>query len=185
MLAKIALHNRTDAELTIEEISKVAQDIFGDDCKSYTAESMLMNARIQLDSYKGRKRLRRENPSNPRKLTPGEKLLCKRHCWNRMHADKDCYSRKETSKVPTPENKPFGTKNRPNTATGKESTCRFCNQNWQPGHQCKEYVEQKRNKTVLSVKVQNDEASKNDKESTRDTEPQTEVENGIRDCYIW
>jgi hypothetical protein len=56
MLAKIALHNRPDAELTIEEISKIAQEIFGDDCKSYTAEAMLMNAGIHLDSYQGKKR---------------------------------------------------------------------------------------------------------------------------------
>lgn len=34
MLAKIALNNRSNAELTIDEMSKVAQDIFGDDCKS-------------------------------------------------------------------------------------------------------------------------------------------------------
>lgn len=60
MLAKIALNNRSNAELTIDEMSKVAQGIFGDDCKSQTAETMLMNAGIHMDSYQGRKRLRRK-----------------------------------------------------------------------------------------------------------------------------
>ncbi|RCH88427.1 hypothetical protein CU097_007686 [Rhizopus azygosporus] len=101
-----------------------------------------------------------------------------------MHADKDCYSRKETSKVSTPENKFFGTKNRPNTATVKENICRFCDQNWQPGYQCKEYVDQKRNKTILSVKAKKDETPKVDKESSCDTESQKEVEESIRDLML-
>lgn len=43
MRPKLTLYNRPDAELTIQKISKLVQDVLEDNYKNYTAETILLD----------------------------------------------------------------------------------------------------------------------------------------------
>ncbi|KAG1450460.1 hypothetical protein G6F55_009674 [Rhizopus delemar] len=205
---RIALYGKNEShdDLTIEEVAKVARDILGDSYRSYAAEAALVNAGLNLASGSGSslgygRKKQRMNNGNPLAVMSSrdprmrDRIFCKKHGWNKTHDTQSCFSKKEKEKEANYglSNKFFGQKNKPNPATNEKKDCLYCKKPWSPGHKCKEYFEQKRNATILSVKINNDEKPTNERAqnkkiesspSDKDDENENDLENGIKDIMM-
>lgn len=184
--------NKDEADLTIEQIAKVARDILGDNERCYAASSMLQNAGFKVTSSHGgiKKKPRHQVPVINQVHHPVHanlrfkgKFYCKKHGWNRTHREQECYSKQtgdqgaKSHEINGLSNKFFGTNNQPRAATGETKKCTYCLKDWMPGHRCKEYLERK-DKKVLSITVNKEIPKENDKGASK------EIEEGIRDMMM-
>ncbi|KAG1182786.1 hypothetical protein G6F36_008927 [Rhizopus arrhizus] len=159
----IALYgkNESHGDLTIEDVAKVARDILGDNYRSYAAEATLVNAGLNLTSGSG----------SAETLASMIKHFVKNMVGTR----------------PTV----FGQKNKPRSALDEKKDCLYCKKPWRPGHKCKEYFEQKKNMSILSVKTNSDQQPTNERAHNQknDSSPsakddENDLENGIKDIMM-
>jgi hypothetical protein len=85
----------------------------------------------------------------------------------------------------------FLVKKKPHSASDEKKDCLYCKKPWSPGHKCKEYFEQKKNMSILSVKTNSDQQPTNERAHNQKNEyspsakdDENDLENGIKDIMM-
>ncbi|KAG2191833.1 hypothetical protein INT47_011581 [Mucor saturninus] len=134
---------------TVDKICDIGREIFGD-------EPVGESARLVTNKMNTPVKRRRGSASHEWQQYGVKKNQgCPKHGGEKAnHTAEECRSQD------LKKSKFLGNKNSPFKATGnnmKGQPCRYCKKEWQHGHTCKEYYEQKNNRTVLALRREDDE----------------------------